>query len=235
MMTSLPPIRGAHACRGVILAAIATLLGSAGGAVRAQPAQGLEIYGGGSFPGRMVGLGFPVAERVSMRVDVGRVSASGDTRWTEGIEYAQTLEGTRIGIFGDWFPFGGRFRVTGGMTLNDMNLAMAATGAGRVLAIGHGQYTLAPDDRFEVRARMPPAVAYLGIGWNHRISDTRWGFRADLGLSFGQSQLSARATGSLAQQPGIQDDIDREIQEIGRTNGSVRLLGRLRIGAGYRF
>ena len=39
----------------------------------------------------------------------------------------------------------------------------------------------------------------------------------------------------FAQQPGIQADIDREIQEIGRTNGSVRLLGRLRIGAGYRF
>lgn len=235
MKTLLPSPRRFDVRRCATLAAVTTLLATGGGAAWAQSGKGLEVYSKVGFPGLLLGLGVPVAERVSLRADIGGIGKLEDTYNEKGIEYQGALKATRIGLFGDWFPFGGAFRLTGGVTVNDMKLDLTAKGAGRVLEIGNNRYTLTTDDRFEVRGELPSTTPYLGIGWGHQPSNTGWGFHADLGMSFGKAKVSARAVGPLAQQPGIQADIDREIQEVKDAADSVRVIPQITVGVSYRF
>lgn len=209
------------------------LLACAGGA---RAAGGIELYGLVGIPGPGVGVGVPVGSGLTLRADIGGTDKISRSVTEDGITYDATGKATRIGLFADWFPWLGSFRLTGGLTLNDMKLDLNASGAGRVLQIGSNTYTLGADDRYEVRGEFPAATPYLGLGWGHHASaGAGWGFVADVGLSFGKPKVNGRASGPWASQPGLQADIDRETQTLRDTVGSFRVFPQLSVGVNYRF
>jgi hypothetical protein len=198
-------------------------------------AGGIEVYGKLGVPGTLVGVGVPLRSNVSLRADIGGIDKIEDTYTESGITYDGRAKATRLGLFADWFPFNGGFRLTGGLTVNDMKLDLTAQGAGRVLQIGQNSYTLGADDRVNVRAEFPATTPYLGIGWGHQAASTGWGFRADVGASIGKPRVRATVTGPLASQPGLQADIDREVRELEDTVSGFRAFPQLTVGVSYRF
>ena len=209
------------------------LLASAAGA---RAASGLELYGLAGVPGPVLGIGVPVGSGLTLRADIGGTDAITRSVTEDGITFDAKGKATRIGLFADWFPWLGSFRLTGGLTLNDMKLDLNAAGAGRVLQIGSNTYTLGADDRYEVRGEFPAATPYFGLGWGHHASGgAGWGFIADVGLSFGKPKVTGRAAGPWASQPGLQADIDRETQTLRDTVGNLRAFPQLSVGVNYRF
>lgn len=196
---------------------------------------GLEVYGLFGLPGPGLGIGLAVAPGFSLRADIAGTDGISRSITEDGITYDAAGKATRLGLFADWFPLAGRFRLTGGLTVNDMRLDLTASGAGRVLQIGSNTYTLGADDRYEVRGEFPSTTPYLGLGWGHHASGAGWGFVADVGVSLGKAKLTGQATGPWASQAGLQADIDRETQTLRDTVANIRAIPQITLGVNYRF
>lgn len=219
------PARAAAA----LLLALPALAASAAGS-------GLEVYGLFGLPGPGVGIGVPVGSGLSLRADIAGTDGISRSLTEDGITYDAAGKATRLGFFADWFPWAGRFRLTGGLTINDMRLDLNASGAGRVLQIGSNTYTLGADDRYEVRGEFPSTTPYLGLGWGHHASGgPGWGFVADVGVSLGKPKVTGRASGPWSTQPGLQADIDRETQTLRDTVANIRAIPQITLGVNYRF
>ncbi len=192
-----------------------------------------EVYGQLGLPGAMLGFAQPLSPFFGVRVDVATVGRRSDTRSEEGIRYDAQLRGDRVALLGDWFPWAGGFRFTGGVSANQYRLDLGASGAGGSLTLGNTRYTTTADDRFAVQLRFPRSTPYFGFGWGHQSgSGLRWSL--DVGALVGKATLSYSLTGPLAQR-AAQADIDAELAELRSGVGRVRALPQLSFGLGYSF
>jgi hypothetical protein len=200
-----------------------------------------EVYGGIGLPGLMLGYAHAYSPSLTARVDVATLGSRSGNRTENGIAYAGKIEAHRAGVFGDWFPFAGGFRLTGGVTFNKVGLELGAQpGAGGTITIGPDTvgagtaFPLAANDRFDVSVKFPSATPYVGIGYGHH-QGKGLGFVFDLGVSIGRTKLDARVSGDNL--PGYinQADIDAELAELRDGVGKVRVLPQLSIGLNYRF
>ncbi len=201
----------------------------------APAAHAVEAYGSLGLPRVLVGVAHPVNPSLTVRGDYGGVGSLSGTRTENGIRYDGDGEFNRFGLFADWYALGNGFRITGGLTFNQMSLDLEARPEGSTIMIGDNTYPVSPGDRFEARIEFPRVTPYLGIGWGHHAGEKGWSFNADLGVSFGRATVSAQAYGALASQPGVAEDIAREQAELEDGVGKIRAIPQMTIGVSYRF
>lgn len=197
--------------------------------------QAAGVYAGVGVPGVVLGFALPVSSNVTLRTDFATVGTRTATRVESGISYDARLKSDRIGAFVDWFPFSGRFRLTAGVTSNDMKAQLGAFGAGKVVSIGNNSYTLQATDRFDADIVFPRNTPYLGIGWGHRGGATGLGFHADIGVSIGRPAVTTRVSGNLALAPTIAADVQQEEAELRDKVRRLRAVPQITLGADYRF
>ncbi|HET7868159.1 MAG TPA: hypothetical protein VFL86_27435 [Burkholderiaceae bacterium] len=195
-------------------------------------AQAGQVYGSIGLPGVMAGYAQPFGG-FTLRGDLATLRVPDQTVNEEGITYTSDATLNRLGLFADWFALGG-WRLTGGITFNQMNLDLHGQGNGGVINIGGTNYTTSPDDRFDVQIEFPKTTPYLGLGYGHQAGSGGFGFVFDLGASIGRAKLSATASGPNLGQAS-QADIDRELEELRNGVGKVRFFPQLSLGLTYRF
>ena len=214
-----------------LMAACALVAGLAcAGATRAA-----GVYAGLGVPGVVLGFVLPISPNVTVRTDFATLGTRTATRVESGVSYDARVKTDRIGAFVDWFPFSGRFRLTAGVTGNDMKAQLGAFGAGKVVTIGNNSYTLQATDRFDADINFPRSTPYLGIGWGHRGGPTGLGFHADIGVSIGRPAVTTRVSGNLALAPTIAADVQQEEAQLRDTVRRIRAVPQLTLGADYRF
>jgi hypothetical protein len=174
-------------------------------------AQAGQVYGGIGLPGVMAGYAQPLGG-FTLRGDIATLQVPDQTVNEEGIDYTTDAKLNRLGLFADWFAIGG-WRLTGGITFNQMNLNLRAQGNGGVINIGGTNYTTSPDDRLDVKIEFPRTTPYLGLGYGHQAGTAS-------GPNLGQAS---------------QADIDRELEELRDGVGKVRCFPQLSLGLTYRF
>lgn len=214
----MPRIRTA-ACALLVLAAPAAFAG--------------EVYGAIGLPGAIGGYAQPLGDSFSVRADFAALGNRSRTSNEEGIDYNLKLKANRFAVFGDWYPFSGTFRLTGGVTANDYKLTLAATGAGGSLTIGDNTYTTTADDRLDGTVKFPASTPYLGFGWGHQ-NGSGLRFSADIGAMFGKAKLTYTVSGPLASQVS-QADVDKETQQLRDGVAKVRWIPQISFGIGYSF
>jgi hypothetical protein len=204
---------------------LAGLLGSA---------QAGEVYGMLGFPG--VGLGFaqPINQHFTVRADYATLGSHDDAYEEEGINYQGTLKFARTGLFADWFPMAGSFRITGGVTANNMKLNLVATGTNQAIEIGDGSYVFTPQDRLDAEVKFPSSSPYLGIGWGHHDAGTGLRFSFDLGAAFGKVKVKTAVSGPNAGQVS-QEDLDKETAELRDNLAKIKFMPQISFGIGYSF
>lgn len=192
-----------------------------------------EVYGGIGLPGAMIGFAQPVSDTVTLRGDFATLGSHDKDYDEDGIKYKGHLKTDRLGLFADWFPFNGGFRLTGGLTFNSWKLDLNAQGNGSTITIGNNTYALSANDRFDVTVEFPKTTPYLGIGYGHQ-KESGLGFLFDLGVSIGKAKLSESHSGPNLGSAS-QADIDKELAELRDGVGKVKVLPQLSIGLNYRF
>lgn len=196
-----------------------------------------ESYASVGLPGVVVGYAHAVNQHLGLRVDAGTTGSFTRDRTESGIPYHVKFKYNRIGLFGDYFPFGGRFRFTTGLTLNDAALTLNTRFDGTT-PVTLNQTTIVPtaNDRFDAKVKIPRVTPYFGIGWGHQARDPGLGFIADLGVSVGRAKLSVHQN-LLENYPGIltQDDIDVKTGELRDNVAKVRVLPQASVGLSYRY
>jgi hypothetical protein len=196
-------------------------------------AQAGEVYTGIGTHGVMLGYAQPISDSITIRGDFAGLGSKSDRDTEEGITYDIKAKYNRTGLFADWF-FAGGWRLTGGVTFNQVEINMLANGAGQTINVGGTTYVLAPGDSLEVRVEYPKTTPFLGIGYGHQPKAEGFGFHFDLGASIGKAKVTATGRGQLAQ-PGAQADINRETQEIRDGAGKIKAIPQLSLGVNYRF
>lgn len=152
----------------------------------------------------------------------------------EGVNVTGSLKANHTGLFADWFPFGGGFRLTGGVTMNDMKAEMNALGSGTA-TIGNVPNVDMTGETFNVSIKYPTSTPYIGIGYGHQASAVKGlGFYADLGVTMGSFDVSV-ATSLVTNNKVAQADVDAQTKKMRDAVSSLSVLPRASIGLVYRF
>ena len=199
----------------------------------ASLAQAQDIYGGVGLPGLYtIGYAHSMGANWGLRGDY-----AGGLKWTgsgtdNGVSYDATLKASRTALYADWFPFGGGFRLVGGITANDIKADINSTGTTATI---NGKTVSMVGNYFNVTVKYPTATPYLGIGYGHHANAGKGlGFYADLGVTFGS--FTADVDTNLVGQAGItQADVDKQKQDMNNSLAGVTALPSMSIGLLYRY
>ena len=197
-------------------------------------AQAGEVYANVGLPGIGLGYAHPIDSRFTVRADFMTLGSRSKSTTEEGIRYDGRYKLQRLAVLGDWFPFGGSFRLTGGLSSNQYKVTLDATGENGSLTIGYRTYTTTAADGLKVEVKFPSVTPYLGIGWGHQ-SASGWRFGADIGALVGRAKVNATVRGALASEPDIQANLDKELAELRDGVGKVRAIPQLSVAIGYSF
>ena len=197
-------------------------------------AQAGEVYANVGLPGIGLGYAHPIDSRFTVRADFMTLGSRSKSTTEEGIRYDGRYKLQRLAVLGDWFPFGGSFRLTGGLSSNQYKVTLDATGENGSLTIGDRTYTTTAADGLKVEVKFPSVTPYLGIGWGHQ-SASGWRFGADIGALVGRAKVNATVRGALASEPDIQANLDKELAELRDGVGKVRAIPQLSVVIGYSF
>lgn len=198
-----------------------------------------ESYVGVGLPGLLLGYAHSVNAQLGLRTDVGTTGSFKKNGKESGIDYQGTLKYGRVGLFADYFPFSGGFRLTGGVTLNDANLRLKSQFDGNTSVTLNGQ-TVTPDagDYLNAKVEFPKVTPYLGLGWGHQARDGGLGVVADVGVSIGRAKLKTdtNIVGKTYNSYTVtQADVDNKTQELRDGVGKVKLLPHVALGLSYRY
>jgi hypothetical protein len=197
---------------GVILLVMAAVLGSGGRAGAALDEWAIAFKTG------TLGIGGEL--RTTLLPDL---HLRGSVQWFplsfdlefDDVEYDVDLRLLNPMLALDWFPFGGDFRVSGGLVFNASDVELEAT-ADRAVRIGNTIYFPADLGSIVGEAEFNEIAPYVGIGFgNPFLGSRRWGLTGDIGVAFiGSPGVRLRATGPFADNPLLLADLAREEQEI---------------------
>ncbi|MEF8833384.1 MAG: hypothetical protein V5A42_00840 [Halofilum sp. (in: g-proteobacteria)] len=212
---------------GLSAAVLGTMLACTAPGVAAADL-GIELHGGTLGAG--AGLDIALADNVGARIGFNRFSTGEE--WTEGdLDYDADLELESVHALLDWHPFGGVFRVTGGLLANDNRLEGGAeVDSGD--QVGDG--TAVNSGRLGAEVSFDDSAPYLGVGWSSRPANRGLSFSLDLGvMAQGSPEVELTEEEDII---GVnQDDLDREAREVEDDLSGYDTYPVLQLGVLYRF
>lgn len=208
-------------------------------ATGAQSALAGEPYVQAGLPGVVVGYAMTVNQKLGLRVDAGTTGSINRTHTVSGVGFDTKAQYNRFGVFADYFPFGGRFRLTGGLTSTKARLELNSRfdGTQSITVNGH-DITPSAADYFNATMRFPSTMPYIGIGWGHQAREAGMGFVADVGVSIGRAKLDTDTNIVGKTYSGYtvtQADVDAKTDEIHDAVGRITLLPSVNVGLSYRY
>jgi hypothetical protein len=145
-----------------------------------------------------------------------------------------TLDMNTIPVLLDWHCFGGGFRISGGVVVNNNEISLSAT-PGTVLELDRRGFRVESVDGSVTFDELAP---YAGIGYGNAIGkDGSWHFFCDFGVLF-QGEPEVQAT-AKASNPGVQGALNRalqvEIDDYQKDIEDYAYWPVIAIGLSYRF
>jgi hypothetical protein len=133
----------------------------------------------------------------------------------EDIDYSVDVDFLNPLLLLDWYPFGGSFRLSGGVLFNQSDVNLRATPSAPV-QIGGTTYTPAEVGTLRGQSDFNPIAPYVGIGWGNVVGRSkRLGLAMDLGVAFiGSPGVNLSANGLLASDPTFQAHLAQEEEDI---------------------
>jgi len=215
----------------------------------AQSASAQEVYAKAGILGIGAGYSHSINQNFGVRADFSTVGTYETDGTADKLDYNADFKANQLGLYGDWFPFSGSFRVTAG--LHSRKLEVIANGransAGRINIGGiETQVPLGASDSAQAKVKWDSVAPYLGIGWGHHAKEGRgFGFIADIGVSFGSPSTSLTISNDLRTKldaaapffPGldVDEEIEKQRREIDDEVAGISIFPHVFFGVSYRF
>lgn len=204
----------------------------------------LSAYAGESYvsvgvPGVVVGYAYSVNQKMGLRADAGTMGSVNRTHTVSGVGFDTKVQYNRFGVYGDYFPFSGRFRLTGGLTINKAQLDLKSRFDGTSsIRVNGNDITPTSADYFNMQMKFPAIMPYIGIGLGHQPRAAGMGFTADVGVSIGRLKTSTD-TNIVGKTYGsytvTQSDVDAKTNEVRDAVGRISFLPSASLGVNYRY
>jgi hypothetical protein len=161
---------------------------------------------------------------------------------SQGIDYSANFKPTNVHLLGDYFPFGGGLRLTGGFVIQNNSFSGSAkSNSSNQININGTNYNASQIGTVETNGKFSSSVApYLGIGFGTPIS-SGFGFNIDAGVMFaGSPTVSLAANNVSASVPAsvqnqLRSDLAAQEQKTNADIRSFNLYPVLSIGFSYAF
>jgi len=176
----------------------------------------VALKGGTLGIGAEVGIG--LSEDFVLRGGVNYLKFDFDST-IDKVDYNMEPEFKNGSLLLDWHPFGGAFRLTGGMYLNGNEIDVDGTYRKDLIPDGYQQYAHLAD-RVHVKGTIDfnDVAPYAGLGWTSNHGQKGWGFAFDLGVMFqGEPKVSKLYVDSpygLEAQPEVVRFLDEQKRAI---------------------
>lgn len=172
---------------------------------------------------------FRMSETLNLRGGFYAFDYSTDIEEDE-IQYDGDLDLSNAGLFLDWHPRQGGFRVSiGGVQSGN---AFKGTADGE-LEVGENTYVA----ELQADVDWDGFAPYLGIGWGNAVRSAGWSFSFDVGVMFtGEPSVSLAGTVNdpLLQQQ-FEDDVAREEETLRQELEDYKYYPVINLGVAYRF
>jgi len=220
----------------------------------AQSASAQEVYGKVGILGIGAGYSHSINQHFGVRADFSTVGTIDRDGTADKLDYDAEFKANQLGLYGDYFPFGGSFRLTAGLHSRKLEAAInGRANAGGTINIGgiETRNPLDAGDTAQGKVKWDSVAPYIGIGWGHHAKEGRgFGFIADIGVSFGSPKTTLSVSNSLYTKlndaatelnkiPGNKYNVDEEIEkqrrEVSDELDKVSIFPHLFIGLSYRF
>ncbi len=179
-------------------------------------------------------IGYRFGPHFGLRAEFGAYSYGTDNDYGS-VRYNVDLKLSNGGAMADWYPFGGGFRLSGGLRSNGNRLDLKGTPTTSV-QIGPTTYTPAQIGTLtgEISGSSSAPVLSLGYGGTLKKGLTAG---AEVGAMFQGSPTvkNLTATGLLAQNPQFQTDLLAEAKKIESDASSFKVWPILQLHLVYRF
>lgn len=183
----------------------------------------------------MLGYAHTVNNDWGLRADIATLGQVSRDFTESGITYQGKVKANRLGLFADYFPTTGGFRLTGGLTFNQITAKLRSQFNGTTM-VTVGSQTVIPtaNDYFNADIKFPRVTPYLGLGWGHQARDRGFGFVADVGVMIGKAKVTT-STNVVGRFGITQADVDTETQKLRDGVGDVKAIPQLSLGLSYRY
>lgn len=204
----------------------------------ASPSLVDKTYATAGLQGFGVGVGKSLSSMLGIRGDLN--TGKLDRNLTEsGTDYDARLKVQSAGVYADYFPFAGGFRLTGGLGVFGSNLSLNAQGG---TADIDGQQVDLNGEFVRGKIKWPPAAPYVGIGFGHAQGERGFYFTTDLGVFLGKFKSSLDVSPGIVQElsnrVGSQQAaqlIENERENLRSAVGDLKFVPSLQLSVGYRF
>jgi hypothetical protein len=216
----------------------------AGGTVESEPKKwAVGIHAQASTTGFVgVDVGYKFSPNLHGRLGVNAVGFNTNYS-SQGIDYNASFSPTNVHFLGDYFPFGGGLRLTGGLVVqsNQFNGTGTPSGASGQINLGGTNYNASDVGTLSSEGSFSNSVApYLGIGFGTPLSPGL-GFNLDAGVMFAGSptvRLRANNISPLipaAQQQQIRSDLAKQESQTNKDISGFNVYPVISIGVSYAF
>jgi len=205
----------------------------------------------GLFGTKGGGYAHSISDIFGVRADFSRLS-SGHSLNVGQYHYDATLKGRQMGLYADWFPFGGKLHLTAGLHSRKLEADVDARFKGeRTIRVGQVPVNYGgPEDWVKANLHWPSVVPYLGLGFGHStIQRAGFGFVTEIGVSIGSPKVQLAiseplrkkmdAATSVPDSPWGNTTTDAEVEhqrrELADDVAKIKVFPHMYIGVAYRF
>lgn len=203
-------------------------------------ADGFGIAGLAGSPGFGLHVGMGINDSFGVRANLNTYSMDSN-RNESNVEYKATVDLKSGGLFADWYPFQGGFRVSAGIMVNNNEVNLVGTPSGGTFDINGTTYQASDLGSLTGKLNYGNKTApYLGIGWGHLGGKSGFNFMADVGVMFtGEPDVALNGTcnPSLPTMAcdQLQADIRAEQTQLKSDMNGASVYPVLSLGIGYTF
>ncbi len=174
---------------------------------------------------------FGISERFNVRAGINNYSRKFEDTESD-IRYDATLDLKNAGVFLDWHPFAGTFRLSAGLINNRNGIHLSATPTANQ-QIGSTTYTPAQIGTLTGDVTFKKNAPYLGIGWGNAVNKgSPFGFNFELGVA---KQGSPKVKLTSSNSTVSQSDLDSEARSAETDLGDFKSYPVISLGLSYRF
>ena len=157
--------------------------------------------------GHGITLEKPLLYDFSVRVTTGTLSVSQEFRY-DGNPYTTTTRFSNVGVIGDFRPYGGRYRISGGLVFGNDRIDSVARDVAAQIRVGNGLYPVSGTGTVDARVRFDKPSLYAGVGTGTGLV-RGFALEFDGGVLVRNGTATASASGALANDPGFRADLER--------------------------
>lgn len=228
------------------------------GAATAKDETTIGISLEGSTLGAGLSIGMPVGERFNVRGVYHGYTYDTEFEDDSGGTYDGEIDLKSTGLFADWHPFKGAFRLTVGFLSNGNQINMTGTDDGTGLyAVGDCTYQSSPGDPLTLDGvtDFNSSAPYVGIGWGGNLNAEPGFFMTfDLGVMMsGAPKTALSGDGSVqnaneigqptcgigpmdaSSAPEFQQALRDAEDEVNKETEDYELWPNIALGIGWRF